>query len=249
MREATNIEVIGHGGAAAFYPGNSEASIRKALDIGVDRIEVDVRVSRDRELILIHDDEFHRDGVQKLASRTSIKDLRKLHPELICLQDAFEIVAGRVPLLIDIKDRGYEPELIDLIRRMYASVGSTASSTHARSLRQLHEAFPTMRIGLSRGHSMTKFPIKRHRWHAGAALSGLQTAPLIAAARWCGASELMLQYHFCNRLSVTSGQSLGFRVYPWTVDTAIDIDRMVRLKVDGVISNRPDLVRERLEYS
>ena len=51
-----SVEVIGHGGAGFYFPGNSRQSIERALEIGVDRIEFDVQRSAGDELVLVHDD-------------------------------------------------------------------------------------------------------------------------------------------------------------------------------------------------
>ncbi|RLI46366.1 glycerophosphodiester phosphodiesterase, partial [Candidatus Bathyarchaeota archaeon] len=54
------IEVIGHRGAAGLEPENTLRSVRRAIELGVDRVETDVRVSRDGRLVIMHDETVDR---------------------------------------------------------------------------------------------------------------------------------------------------------------------------------------------
>lgn len=52
--------IMGHRGAAALEPENTLRSIERAMEIGVDAVEIDVRLSRDRKLVVIHDSTVDR---------------------------------------------------------------------------------------------------------------------------------------------------------------------------------------------
>lgn len=242
-----DLEIIGHGGAAGFFPGNSRESLEKAIELGVDRIEIDVRVTADQTLVLVHDEELHDDPDKTRITSLAYADLRERRADIISLDEAIELTKPAIPLLIDVKGRRYEQELIQTIRSHGIEETCAVSSTHARSLRMLRNALPRMRIGLSRGHSLTKIRNARIRGASAHVISAGQVPSLVTLAKWCGATEVMLQHHLCTRNLVRVIRRRGLGVYPWTVDEPSEMRRLIELDVDGIISNRPDLVRSTAE--
>jgi glycerophosphoryl diester phosphodiesterase len=73
--------------------------------------------------------------------------------------------------------------------------------------------------------------------------------PLVAAMRIFGASETMIQHRVCTDRLVRAVHDSGRRVNVWTVDRPEQMRRFIAMGVDGIISNRPDLVREAREES
>jgi glycerophosphoryl diester phosphodiesterase len=247
--DRARIEVIGHGGAGDFFPGNSRESIEQALTIGVDRIEIDVQRSADGDLVLVHDDSFLLHGRKVPAEEITTAQFRQLLPGLLTLDDLVELNRDNVPLLLDVKHPGYEPDLIAAIRRHRLASTVAASSTHATVLRRLKRAFPEMRLGLSTGHMATGIPWRAGRFLVSRTLRLVIPVPLLAAMRLCGATETMIQHRVCTPRLVEAVHKAGYRVYVWTVDRPEQMRRFVGMGVDGIISNRPDLVKERLENS
>lgn len=238
-----DFEVIGHGGAGAYFPGNSKESLERAIEIGVDRIEIDVRTTADHRLVLVHDDDLRDDLGNALISKMPFDALRERVPGILSFDEAVEITKDAAPLLVDVKGRTYEPALITSFREHGIESTVAVSSTHARSLRVLRNVFPEMRLGLSRGHSLTRIPNRRVRSLSAQFISTGQAPSLIALARWCGATEVMLQHHICTPRLVGFIHRRGLRVYPWTVDEQDEMERLLALGVDGIISNRPDVLK------
>jgi glycerophosphoryl diester phosphodiesterase len=245
MSERRRVEVIGHGGAGGFFPGNSRPSIEKALELGVDRIEFDVQLDGDGQLVLVHDGVL-RDaaGRKRPVRQMATAEIRETLSGLLTFDEAVEVIDGRVPLLIDVKDPGYEPRVIEAIRRHNLDSTAIVSSTDARTIRRVRAAFPAMRLGLSTGH------MAGHNLVKGAQLAvthGLRYATpllLLRAVRWCGATETMIQHRVCTARLTRLFHARNLRVNVWTVDQPAAIRRVLALDVDAVISNRPDLVLE-----
>jgi glycerophosphoryl diester phosphodiesterase len=241
------IEVIGHGGAGNFFPGNSRESIEQALKIGVDRIEVDVQRSADGDLVLVHDDQFVIQGRKVPVEEIPTARLRQLLSGLLSLDELVELNAANVPLLLDVKLPGYEPDLIAAIRRYRLADTASASSTHGIVLWRLRRAFPEMRLGLSTGHMATGIGVLLGRAVLSRVLRLAIPLPLIAAMRALGATETMIQHRVCTDRLVDLVHKSGRRVNVWTVDRPEQMRRFIAMGVDGIISNRPDLLREELE--
>lgn len=238
-------EIIGHGGAGVSVRNNSLAAAHVALAAGVDRIECDVRRSRDGLLVLVHDHQLpNGDGRGTEVASLLLAELRHLIPDLLLLDDLIEEVGGRVPLMLDVKQSGYEQELIAAIRRHDLAGASSVSTTFGITLLRLRGAFPTMRLGLSTGHWAGGARSNAGRIGARWVLRGavpLVLPPALIATR---ATEVMLHHLVATRPIVGAVHAIGRRVNVWTVDEEDDICRVLRLGVDGVISNRPDLVRK-----
>jgi glycerophosphoryl diester phosphodiesterase len=240
------IEVVGHGGAGDFFPGNGRRSIEKALDIGVHRIEFDVQLSGDGELVLVHDDDVMVEGRKRPVRGVPTRALRTVFPDLLTFDEVAELVGGRAPFMVDVKSPGYEEQVVVAIRRHGLAAESSASSTHARTVHRLRHEFPEMRVGLSSGQLATGMRHVLSRKLLTRILRSLVPAPLTIAAEACGASEVMVAHRLCTRGLVSGLHERGFRVNVWTVDRPSSIRRAIGLGVDGIISNRPDLVWEEL---
>ena len=241
------MEVVGHGGAGDFFPGNSKQSIEKALELGVDRIELDVQLAADGELVLCHDDDLEINGRKRPVRELPVGAVRGVLDGLLTLDEAIELTRGKAPLMIDMKSRGYDEPISSAIRRHDIAKDTIVSSTWAVSLRAVREQAPGVRIGLSTGHISTVMRRNALVTISSTLLSVLTPPPAIAVAKAIGADALMLNYRVCSDLFVTLAHRAGLLVYPWTVNHPRWIRDMFERSVDGIISNRPDLVREQLD--
>lgn len=240
------LEIVGHGGAADFFPGNSQRSIAKAIELGVDRVEIDVQLSVDGTLVLCHDDELFVDGRKRVIRSLSVADIRSALDGMLTLDEVIELTRGYAPMMIDVKARGYEGAIAKAIRRHGIAKETIVSSTYALSLRAIRHQAPGIRIGLSTGHISTVIPRNLLVSIASAALSVVSPPPTILAAKAIRADALMLHYRICSALFVKAAHRAGLLVYPWTVNHPRYVRDMIDRDVDGIISNRPDLVSEQL---
>lgn len=239
-------EIVGHGGAGDFYPGNSRESIELALKIGVDRIEIDVQLSADGDLVLVHDERLDISGRKVPIDEISTRQLRTLLPGFLTLAEAIEVIGNRAPLLLDVKLPGYESALIRAICDFDLASTTIVSSTHLLVIQRLRRAFPELRLGLSTGHMATWHRYGITRRMSSMALQVLTPVPLIQAARLARATDVMIQHRVCTPWLVRKAHASGIKVYAWTVDRPLAIKRVRQHGVDGIISNRPDLVWEAL---
>jgi glycerophosphoryl diester phosphodiesterase len=241
------IEVIGHGGAGDFYPGNSRQSIEMALELVVDRIEVDLQRSADGDLVLVHDDELTTtSGERRPVTQIPTAELRELLPGFLTFRDLVELVDDRVPLLLDVKNPGYEQSIIDAIHHWDLSCCISASSTHVTVLKRLRDAYPDIRLALSTGHMASGMPTAPGRAVMRTVLRAVTPHPLAFAAKQCGATGVTVFHRVCTRRLVEVCHQHHLRVLVWTVDRPQSIRRAISLGVDGITSNRPDLVWEEL---
>ena len=152
-------KVIAHRGLSARYPENTLLAFAKALEAGAEMMELDVRLTADKEIVVAHDLDLSRatDGHGPI-DRYTLKELRsfnaaKLWPELFpepipTLREVIELVAGKAQLNIELKDVERHKDLPELVARELENWGdpdqflfssdtrpSRAASKHGPSIR------------------------------------------------------------------------------------------------------------------
>jgi glycerophosphoryl diester phosphodiesterase len=207
---------IGHGGASALAPANTLASFDAALEVGVDMVEFDVRECRG-ELVLAHTI-FHSRRAGNL----------RLHEALAHLsQPKFDDVEVNV----DVKRVGYEPRLVEELSQAGLIDRTIVSSQIPLVLDHLRELEPRLRLGISVGGRVARMSRRWRDWRA-SVLAGL------AAHRW---DVLMAQYRLIDVGLLDQVGERGGRLFAWTVNERLAIQRLLGLGVHGITTGDPRL--------
>jgi glycerophosphoryl diester phosphodiesterase len=241
---------IGHKGAAALAPENTLRSIERALEVGVDMVEVDVLSLADGTLVLAHSDDLHEVSHGAARGRVageSLAELRQVAPDLPTLDEALALVAAReAAVQLDVKRPGYEEGLVEAVRRHGLVERTLVSSCYPETLRLVGQLEPGLRRGLT--YPFDRLGVSSRRLLRPAvrvALGALRaTLPrrigrLLAAA---DASVATLNYTVISAAVVRSCHARGAEVLAWTVDDPDLAARLAALGVDGIISNDPRIV-------
>lgn len=155
------MKIVAHRGASALAPENTMAAFFKALELGVDVIETDVRLTRDHQFVLSHDDNLSRlAGQPRRIDQIDLAELQaivvgtdSLHGDQTIpgLVDLFRVIRGRVRVLLDLKlGSGYEEDLVCLIQteRVEEDVILGVRSIGAlRTFKRLASGLPTLSFG------------------------------------------------------------------------------------------------------
>jgi glycerophosphoryl diester phosphodiesterase len=218
---------VGHRGAGAYEPQNTVRSFERAIAMGVDMVEIDLRQSRDRVLLLAHDEVIRRDGRELIVAEHDFAVLQALDlgygERIPTLEDAFAVVRGRCGLMIDLKGEGFEAELVAAIHASglpYDQILVPGGTAHSRAL--IRRLDPQIPISLSLG------PEWNDRINDGF-IEPIDTD----AVTW--------QHRLITPERVARLHQRGLTVYTWTVDDLDTMRRVIDAGVDGVITNRPDL--------
>jgi glycerophosphoryl diester phosphodiesterase len=240
---------IAHQGASADAPGNTLAAFRLALEMGADGFELDIMLSTDGHLVVIHDDTVDRttDGSGPVRQKT-LAELKALDAgarfgarfageRIPTLQEVFDLVAGNrafvnVELKADsLKSDGLEEKLVALIRRYDLGERLLISSFNPFALWRVRRLAPDLPLALLYAESM---PVHlRNRWFA------FLSRP----------EALNPSLRIATQEHVRWAKSKGYRLYVWTVDEEPEMRRLIALGVDGIITNKPDLLRQVLARS
>lgn len=220
--------VFAHRGGAALWPENSMRAYDGAIRLGVDALEVDARYTRDGAVILAHDDTApaactSHGQAWAAMTLTQIQATRCAGQPVPLLADLVARLqrpdAARVWLHVEPKPGG--PNIVVDILRLTAPIRARTivQSFHWDQLdqvRQLAPGVPTCALAFN--------------------------GPLTAAAL---AYDCVSPYYTAVTAGyVTRAHAAGVVVIPWTVDGPADIARLAGLGVDGIITNRPDLMAQ-----
>jgi glycerophosphoryl diester phosphodiesterase len=230
---------VAHRGASALAPENTMAGFEKAVELGADVIELDLHMSQDGELVVIHDDTLDRttDGSGPVHQR-SLGELMRLDAgrwfgegfagqRIPRLDEVLDRFAGKVTLALEIKAGstffpGIEEKVISALRQR-ASIGDAAvASFDHYALRRLKEIEPTIRT---------------------AALLVGRPVSLSALAGPAKADGLALEASFVTKTEVEACRAAGLQIVVWVVNEPAQMRHFINLGVDGIITDRPDLLR------
>lgn len=221
---------IGHRGACGHEPENTLRSFRRALELGADGVEADVRLANG-ELVVIHDATFNRTtNGRGRVSRKTFEALRQLDAgggeQIPTLREVIETVNRRAFLNVELKGRGTAEPTLRLLRefldRSWRSDDFLISSFNRRTLRKFAE--------LANG----EFPI-------GLLFTGMPRG-IQKLAREFQAVSIHPTPRWTTPRLVKKAHQLGLRVFPYTVNLSKNLARMRALGVDGVFTDFPDRV-------
>jgi glycerophosphoryl diester phosphodiesterase len=251
--------IIGHRGAAGMAPENTLVSFRRSLNEGADYIEVDVRESKDGEILILHDATLERttDGQGEIR-QWKLKELKSLdagyrftlddgvtYPykgqniEIPTLEEFFSAFPG-VRATIEIKDvgAGFVKKLFATIRRFGREdwvLLSTAEDGVMKEVRnEVRDNDRAVATGLSYGEVASFF---RWVWDGG---KGSFTLPGQALQIPCTYGNWTL----ITDQTVRTAHDVGLEVYAWTINDIEEMRRLLSLGVDGIVTDYPARLRD-----
>jgi len=217
---------VGHRGAKAYEPENTIRSFMKALELGVNAIELDVRRTKDGEIVVIHDAEVDRTTNGKgLVSELTLGEIKQLSTDkgekIPTLEEALNFLDRKVKILIEIKEVGIEEKVLDIVRRKGLEDNVIIISFHEETLRKIRELSDKVETGLI---------YVKHKDPIGAALS-------------LKAQYLLPLYRFIHSAFIKKAHERGLRIIAWTINTVEEAQEYVNKGVDGIASDKPDILR------
>ena len=220
---------IGHRGAKAHIAENTLESIQKALDIGVDMVEIDVHKCASGELWVIHDFTLDRttDGSGEIAKRTA-DVIRKLkvegHYRIPLLTEVLDLIEGKCDINIELKGLNTAEPVCKEVQKRVAS-GKWQYSNFLISSFQKNELFQARQYD-------PHVPL--------AVLSKASVPEAIELGKLLNAAAIHPSLGIITRDHTKLCQAEGFKVNVWTVNERQDILRMIDFGVDGIISDYPN---------
>ena len=242
LATSAQLKFIAHRGASYYAPENSLAAIRLAAELGCDGAECDIRLTKDNQIVLWHDDNTERLTTRKLEiSKSTWSELSKLKIRLSST-NAPLFGAERMPLLKDVlksmtKDQflvieikcGEEifPELRKVIGKYWKAGNIAFIAFNFETISRTKSIFPEVPcyyLSYKKEDLLRKIPeIKKNKLNGVDLLSGIidkELADILKAA--------------------------GLDIWAWTVDEIAEANRIKELGVNVITTNRPNWLKEQM---
>ncbi|MDI1316169.1 glycerophosphodiester phosphodiesterase family protein [Flavobacterium sp.] len=216
---------IGHRGAKGYVAENTLISFQKAIDLDVDGIELDVHLSSDGKVMVIHDETIDRTTSQKgLVKNFTSGELEA--SRIPTLEAVFDLVSQKCFINIELKAYETADKVAELIEHYVSEKGWSydhfiVSSFDWNALQQVHFMNDKIKIGV---------------------LTHTDLDLALAFAKFIKAYSVNPYYHLLTAENVVKMQSKNFKVYPWTINEPEDIIFVKSLQVDGIITDFPDRI-------
>lgn len=220
--------IVGHRGAAGYEPENTLLSFQKAIEIGVDWIEMDVHRSSDGHIVVIHDDTVDRTtrGHGKVSEMT-LAELKNLDAgkgqKIPTLQEAIDFSKGRARVIVEIKQEGTEADVVDAIERNDIIYAAMVASFSTRSIRRVKEINPEIKTAAI----FSRLPID-----------------FKALARDVRADSVFMRKDIVSQAIIEEAHKNGFTVNVWNEDNPEDIRKYAAMGPDMMSSNFPDRLKQ-----
>ncbi|CAH0345820.1 glycerophosphodiester phosphodiesterase family protein [Bacillus sp. CECT 9360] len=238
--------IIAHRGASGYCPENTMASCKKAVELGADYIEIDVQLSRDGYLVVIHDPTLERTTNGKGYVRDyNFAELQQLdagswfHPDfkkerIPSLEELFDKVLPHTGLLIELKSPslypGIEKKLAETIVKRNLHNGENPSimvqSFDTASVKKFHSFLPSIPAGVLIKHNP-------------AGISERKLKALSTFAQFVNPKQTMMNERLKERIHLN-----GMKAFTWTVNNEKQIQKFKKMNLDGIATDFPDYLKK-----
>ena len=235
--------LLGHRGAAAEAPANTVAAFRRAMESGADGVELDIHLTHDGRVVVIHDETVRSvTGLDRLVRELTLAQIQQLDAgsyfspafageRIPTLDEALEAVGPDAVVNIELKGMGVaadglERQMLRIVRAHDMADRVIASSFNPLRLMRLRALDPRIPRGMLYSPNSPVFV--RQLWFL----------PLVQP------DALHPHHSMVDEAYMRRARKWGVRVNAWTVDDPAEAERLVRLGVDGIITNDPRHLRE-----
>jgi glycerophosphoryl diester phosphodiesterase len=216
---------VGHRGAKGYVAENTLASFQKAIDLNCDGIELDVHLSFDGKVMVIHDETIDRTTTGSgVVNQMTLSELKQFN--IPTLEEVLEIANNNFLINIELKSYETVEKIIKIIEnniseKNWKYKNFLVSSFDWNALQQLRFLNEKIQIGV-----LTE--------------DDLETA--FAFAKFIKATTINPYFKLLNEEYVAKIHEKGIKIFVWTVNEIVDIEKMKSLKIDGIISDFPDRI-------
>lgn len=237
--------ITAHRGGQAVDGVPAAERYRRAIELGVDYVEFDVRRTRDGVTAVYHDEcTVSGRAVRDLAYRELAGELG---PEALTFDELLDVAAGRVGLHLDLKETGYEAQIVHAALDR-CPVDKLVITSGDAAIRTIKEQFPGVRAGLSIGEEIGGLGAQaRGGWDLLIApwmKLRVRLSELFPGGRLerCNADFVAVHQQLAGLTVLRFCESRGIPAWVWTVDDEPGITRFLAdPRVTALITNRPDV--------
>lgn len=230
-------KIIAHRGFSAIAPENTLIAFQKAIDCGADYFELDIHKTKDDSIVVIHNESVDKTSSNNMKgeiSEMTYNDLTEVkvgytkkfgekykNERIPTLREALELAKGKIKVCIEIKVYGVEKEVVKIVNDLKLNDDVIIFSFYypvITEIRQLDKNIPILFLK-SKADKKT-----------------IEDAKLINSNAIGVGSKTIITKEF---LEVAHNQ--GIEVWKWTVDDEAEMQQLIDIGLDGLITNFPDI--------
>jgi len=240
--------VIAHRGNSGRAPANTMESIRQAVDLGVDMVELDVRISKDGVPVLIHNDTVDEttDGTGAVSSLElaqlkeldagSWKDERYAGERIPTLMEALEFTKGRVNLSLDLKDEAAIPAMIKAVQQADMVDDVVICGCYEPQAQKIREFDGSVTVLFNTDSRLEELAEREGK-------SDFVREYIHRACR-AKLAALNVDHKYVTPELIRRAHLRALPVWTWTVDDRADMQRLLNMGVDAIYTNWPERLLE-----
>jgi glycerophosphoryl diester phosphodiesterase len=220
--------IIGHRGAPTYTKENTINSFKKAMALGADMIEFDVRKTKDNVFIVYHDGFIQGKPTNELTYKEISRIARDRGFDLPTLEEVLKWSRGRINLDVELKEEGYEKGIVELLSKYLKKDQFVITSFNDSSLKSIKDNYPDIKVGLLLGKFRAPFLTRISEFFSSKRYKKAKADFL--AAHW-----KLLKFGFLER-----AQRSRKPVFVWTVNDEAMMWKLLHDKgVHAIITDKP----------
>ncbi len=234
---------IAHRGASAVAPENTQGAFLEAINSKADAIELDIHVTKDKKVVVIHDARVNRtSNGSGFVHKMTLSELRKFNyglgkikEKILTLKEAIEFIKGRTHIIVEAKlsVKGNEKLVEEIISKSKHKNKIWIHSSHRKILKNFRKINPNIKLGFVVIFSFLHRFLNKYynRFIKKYKIS------------FFSIDDVFINKYFVDNF-VREIKKQGAEVYLWTLNDATSIFKALSLGADGIITNYPGLLRK-----
>ncbi|MGC8670005.1 MAG: glycerophosphodiester phosphodiesterase [Candidatus Micrarchaeia archaeon] len=216
---------IGHRGAGGSAPENTLKSFAEAIKDGANAVEIDVRQTKDKKLVIFHNEKLDKlTGQKGYVSDFTLEQIKQLNIEgesIPTFGEAIDFIDSKVEkILVEIKEPGTESEIIKAIKAKKLEDRVIIISFHADALKKVRALDSHIETGF---------------------IYASYSDP-IGIAKELGVSYLLPLYRFTHSKDIDRAHENNLKIIVWTVNTKKEMEDFIKKGVDGIATDYPSIL-------
>lgn len=225
-----NTTIIAHRGASDLVShDNTIEAFQIAIDIQADSIELDVRQTLDKVLIVFHDEEINGHTIRTLTYKQVNEIAAESDYQIPTLEEVLLFCQGKIHLLIELKEAGYEKRVLALVNSLYDYTQYAIQSFLDIVVRRIKKIDPMVNTGLLLGEEHADFSTRFNEYYPGRRF------------KECHADFISAHYKLATPDFILRMNHAQIPLNIWTVDNVKSIQYFLEFEINGIITNRPDV--------
>ena len=236
-KEKSTPLIIGHRGAKGHIVENTIPSVKYAIDLGANGVEIDVFKCKSGEIVVFHDNNLSKlIGVNLCIEELDLKAIKSFRIEnkysIPTLEEILSLELDHLILNIELKGKGTAIPTIEILQKYFKK-------------KLLKEE--NILISSFDWDELLVFRSKSQKTPIGVLIDG---NPIIALkfAKKVKAVAINSDYKFLNKRNINLINSMGYKLFPYTVNEEDQMKKLISLGVDGIITDYPDKLKNILNY-